>query len=315
MINNLIFSIGIAMPIFLVMFTGHILIRIGLINEDFVKASNKMIFNVALPIKIFYDMVNTSFQEAFDVRLVFFVVIGIITSMVLAWLVGIVILKEKSQLGAFTQGSFRGNYMYVGYSLLENMTGSIGAKAPIMLAFIMPLYNILGVLILALTKGRKISKESVKEIFFSIIKNPLIIAIFIGLFAGQVGLKLPLVISRTMGYFRELVTPLALLTIGATFSFQKSSKNLLPSVYASILKLIIIPIIALYIGMQMGFTNTDLLLIYVIFGVPTSTVSYIITVSLEGDGDLASNIIMTTTILSVLSMTLFVFIFKTIGLI
>lgn len=315
MLENFIFSVGIALPIFFVMCIGHVLKRKDIINENFTKVTNRMIFNVALPIKLFYDVLNTSFDRSFDAKLLTFVVVGVIVSALIAWIIGYILLKKRSQLGAFTQGAFRGNFLYVGLSLLENMTGTITPKAPIVIAFVMPLYNIISVLILTFSKGEKISKESLKEMFLNIIKNPFIIAIFLGLVLGQIGVTLPLFLARTMEYFRQLVTPLALITIGATFSFRKATTSLWPAIYASITKLVVLPFIAVITAYNFGFATEDILLLYVLFGVPTSTVSYVMAVSLDGDGDLAANIIMMTTLLSIVSMTLFVFTFKTIGMI
>lgn len=314
MLDNFIFSISIAMPIFLVMSIGYILRRKGIIDDGFVKTANTIVFNVVLPIKLFNDVLKTSIDEYFDIRFLVFIVSGTVLSVVFAWLIGPIFIKKKSQLGAFIHGSYRGNFLYIGLALMENITGSIGLKAPLVIAFIIPLYNILAVIILTFTNVSKPARVSIKDILMSIIKNPLIIAILLGIIASHIGLELSIVITRTMGYFKALATPLALITIGATFSIQKSSENLVPSLFASVLKLILIPLITVWLAIIIGFSNEDILLIYLLFGVPSATVSYIMTAAMNGDKDLSSNIIMMTTLLSVFSMTIFIFILKTIGI-
>jgi len=275
-----------------------------------------MIFYIALPIKIFDDLLKVSLKSFFDIEFILFIVLGVIANCILAWLIGLFLVK-KSQLGAFVQGSFRSNFLYVGFSLMENLTGSIGLKAPLLIAFVMPLNNILAVIVLACTntEGEQAIKIDLKDTFKSIIKNPLIIATIAGIIASQAGVKLPVMITTTMGYFGKLVIPLALLAIGAAFNFRKSSKNLLQTVYASSLKLVIVPIIAVYLAVIMGFNNEDILLIYALFGVPTATTSYLMAAAMNGDSDLAANIVMMTTVFSAISMTMFVFVFKTIGLV
>ena len=124
-----------------------------------------------------------------------------------------------------------------------------------------------------------------------------------------------MVVERTFSYFSVLVTPLALLTIGASFKFQKIRESFGISLIASILKLVILPLIAVYFAVQFGFQAEELLVIYIIFGVPTAAASYIMTIALKGDHDLASGIIMLTTLLSNVTMTLFIFGFKTLEMI
>ena len=143
----------------------------------------------------------------------------------------------------------------------------------------------------------------------------MIISIALGVIGSLINLPMPIAITRTMGYFNEIVTPLALITIGATFNIKKSTKNIKIALYASGLKLVLLPLIAVILAIFMGFEKEDIILIYILFGVPSAIVSYIMTTAMGGDSHLASNIIMMTTILSVFTMTMFVFVFKVIGFI
>ncbi|SHH67192.1 AEC family transporter [Clostridium grantii] len=315
MLENFIFSISIAMPIFFVMCIGYFLKRKEVINEEFIKTANFIIFNVALPIKLFNDVSKTSFGEYFDAKFIAFTMVGTITSVLIIWIIASLFIKDKTQVGAFIHGSFRGNFLYIGLTLMENITGSIGIKAPLIIAIIIPLYNILAIIILTYTDQSRSSKISFKDTILSIGKNPLIKAILLGIIFSLTGLELPMIATRTMSYFGSLVTPLALITIGASFNFMNISRNLKPAIIASIIKLFFMPVIVVFFTMAMNFSNEDVLLIYLLFGVPSATVSYIMTAAMNGDKDLAANIIMITTILSTISMTIFIFVFKTIGII
>lgn len=110
MLGNFIFSLNIVIPIFFVMFVGYILNKRNFINEAFIQVANKLIFYVALPIKIFNDVLNTELAEEIDGRFLLFIILGTLFSFILSILVGLISLKEKSKLGAFVQGAFRGNY-------------------------------------------------------------------------------------------------------------------------------------------------------------------------------------------------------------
>ncbi|MBE0450816.1 MAG: AEC family transporter [Clostridia bacterium] len=313
MIDNFLFSLSSALPIFFVMIIGYYLKRRTIITEEFVKAANLFVFNVALPVKIFSDVYRSSFDEYFDIGFVLFIIVGIVVSVIISWITGAFLVKDKSKLGAFIQGSFRGNFLYIGLSLMENVTGSIGLKAPLVIALIIPLYNILAIVVLSfLEVGRKSGVEF-KDIVKNIIGNPMIIAVALGMVVSQFDLHLPLIMTRTMSYFEVVATPLALIAIGASFKFGNMRGNLKTALLASSLKLIVLPSVAVIAAIALGFGNEDIFLIYILFGVPTATISYVVTVVMKGDHDLASNIIMVSTLLSNISMTLYVFIFKTLG--
>jgi predicted permease len=312
-IDNFLFSLSSALPIFFVMIIGYYLKRRAIITEEFVRAANMFVFNVALPVKLFSDVFNTSFEEYFDIGFVLFIIIGTIVSVMISWVTGALLIKDKNKLGAFIQGSFRGNFLYIGLSLMENVTGSIGLKAPLVIALIIPLYNILAIVVLSFLEVNRKSGVDLRSIVRNIIGNPMIIAVALGMVVSQLGLHLPLIMTRTMSYFEVVATPLALIAIGASFKFGNMRGNLKTALLASSLKLIVLPAVAVIAAIALGFGNEDVFLIYILFGVPTATISYVVTVVMKGDHDLASNIIMVSTLLSNVSMTLYVFIFKTLG--
>lgn len=315
MLDNFLFSVSSALPIFLVMLTGYILNRKDVIDVDFIRKSNFIVFYVALPIKLFNEVKNTSFVDSFDIKFLTFVTVGSVLSALFAWGVALLFIRDRSKIGAFVHSSFRGNFLYIGLSLMENITGDIGIKTPLVIAFVIPLYNIIAITVLSLTNTKQKEKVSVWEIIKGILKNPLIIAIFLGAIASGIQFELPLIMTRTMGYFEAVVTPLALITIGASFSFGRLAKDIRPALLASFLKLVLIPFLAISLAAFLGFTNEDLLIIYILFGVPSATVSYIMTAAMNGDKELASNIIMMTTLLANFSLTGFIFIFRTLGIV
>ncbi len=106
--------------------------------------------------------------------------------------------------------------------------------------------------------------------------------------------------ARTIEYFASIATPLALIVIGASFNFRHTIENLPPALIASTIKLIVLPLISVVSAVAIGYTGEDVLLIYVLTGVPTATVSFIMAASMDADQDLASNIIMISTLLSVI---------------
>lgn len=315
MIDNFLFSLNSALPIFFVLFAGFMLKRHGIIDDSFVKQANRLIFFIALPIKLFTDVGATSFAGGFDWGFVAFIILGTLISIPICALAASLVVKDRSKKGAFVQGAFRGNFLYVGYSLLENVTGAVGTRAPIAFAFIVPLYNILGIMVLAYYSDSADNKIDWKSIGKNIITNPLILSITAGVIFSLSGFTLPVLVQRSFNYFGVLVTPMALMLIGAAFRPEKIRANFKVALLASAFKLVILPLLAVFAAYQLGFDNEAILVIYVLFGVPTAAVSYIIARIMQADADLASGIIMLTTLLSNITMTLFIFAFKMLGFI
>jgi predicted permease len=315
MLENLIFSINTALPIFLVMLIGWGLKYKRIINDSFIQTANTLVFFVALPIKLFYDVSQSTLVEAFDIRLILFLAGAMTGGAAVAWIIGKKIVQDPAQLGAFVHGAFRGNFLYIGFSLMENITGSIGTKTPIAVAFMVPLFNILAVVILTAARTEDRRRGYVRKAATAIIRNPLILAIMAGALVSFLPLEIPLVMTRAMSHISSLTTPLALIAIGASFVLKESIRCLKPVLFASGIKLVLLPLVTVWLALLAGFSGEDIILVYILFGVPTSTASYIMTAAMQGDRELAANIIMITTALSVVTMTAFVFAFKTIGII
>ena len=315
MSENMLFSLATALPIFLVMCAGYLMKYKQLVDDQFIKQANFMVFYVALPIKIFYDASMTSVEEYFDIGFIIFVGIVTVGGAVFSWMVGNFFIRDPRQVGAFAQGAFRGNFLYIGFSLMENILGRIALKGPIAVAIIVPLYNILSVIILTYAGKNKDKRISLSNTLKDIAKNPLIVAITAGILVSLLPVEIPLVIARTMNYFASVATPLALIAIGASFNFGHVAENLIPALLASSIKLIVLPLIAVFSAVSIGYSGEDIILIYVLTGVPTATISFVMAAAMDADQDLASNIIMISTLLSVLTMTLFVFAFRSAGII
>ena len=314
-LDNFIFSLSVALPIFLIMLSGFILKKKNIIKQDFINASNFIVFYIALPVKLFNSVSQSSVADNFDLKFISFAIIGTTISVIIIYIYSKFVVKEESKVGAFIHGTFRGNFVYVGFSLLENVTGAVGPLASMVVAFVVPIYNVLAVLVLVLTNPDNKAKNQFKNSLKNIISNPFIISIALGIIASLIEFRFPPLLQNTANYFDVLATPLALLTIGATFKVDKLFVDIKPAVAATVFKLFINPTLTVLAAFAIGLGNKEIFLIYILFGVPTSISSAIITAAMGGDENLAASIVMMTTLGSVFSLTLFVFIFRAMGIV
>ena len=320
MLDNLLFSLNNVFPVFLVMLIGFFLRKIGMLNDDTVYRMDLIVFRIALPASLFTNITSTEIKEAFDPGFAVFVVLGIIVSFIVVWLFSNIFIKDGFIAASFVQGSFRGNFVLLGLPLIRAMFGnesSVSGKSSILAAFVIVLNNILSVIVLA--SGSKHQGEtgmkSVKKICMNIITNPLIIAITFAIIFSVLRLGLPIILSRTVDYLSSLASPMALLSIGASLTLTNTKKNFIYSAAATSIKLIFIPVAIILSAMPAGFRDTDLVILLMIFGVPTAVSAFPMATIMGGDPKLTANIIVQTSLFSIFTLTLGIFILKNLNLI
>ena len=312
--QNLVLIFGLVCPVFLIIALGYFLKRLGTINTNFIRLSTKIVFNVSLPALIFTEVSKVSLDEVFDIKMLVFVYSGIIVSFIIIWLISIPLLKNGKDRGAFIQGSFRSNFAIIGLALISNIFGSdkLG-KASLLLAFIVPLFNILSVIAL-MVPNRKEKQLNAAKTLLEIIKNPLIIAVMLAIPFSHYRWNLPGIVLTTADYLAALSLPLALIGIGGFMNFEDIKKASFTAILSSTIKLVLIPLSACFIAYELDFPASDMGIIFIFFGCPTAIVSFIMAEAMGSNGKLAGNIVLMTTLGSIITITTGLFILKQNGL-
>ena len=157
---DFIFSLNATLPIFLIMVLGWFLMRIGLFTKEFNKVADKYVFKVALPVLLFKDIATADIRSDFNLAFVLFCMITTTIMFLAIWGLSYIFIKDKTQVGAFTQASARGSAAVLGIAFINNIYGNSG-MAPLMIVSAVPLYNILSVIIL--TFSSDMGKEGEKN--------------------------------------------------------------------------------------------------------------------------------------------------------
>lgn len=309
--ENFIYSINSTMPIFLVMILGWWLKKIRFLSDEFVTVADKLVFKVALPVLVFQDIAEANLSEDFDWKFVLFCFLGTCVFFGLTWILAELFIRDKSLIGSFVQGSFRGSAAILGIAFAENIYGSSGL-VPMMIVASIPLFNIFSVVVLirSANAGETDKKVVVKKTLKGILTNPIIIGIFAGIPFALLKVQFPVILSKAMTSVANMSTPLALIAIGAGFSTGAALEKWKPTVVASVIKLVLIPGIFLPLAVTMGFRNEELVALLILTGAPTTVSSYIMAKNMGNDGVLASGIVVMTTLLSSVTLTFIIFVLK-----
>ena len=315
--ENFIYSINVTMPIFLVMVLGYFLKQIGMLDDNFVTVANRFNFKVTLPFMLFRDISTVDIKAVFDLKYVLFCAIVSTICFWTVWAGAKLFLKDKSMRGAFVQASFRGSAAVMGMAFIENIYGS-SAMGPLMIVGAVPLYHIYSVLVLTFEADEEDGRQGagkIKQAGINILKNPIIIGIFLGLVVSLLGVHFPTIVDRTVDNVARMATPLALVTMGAGFEGRKALVKIKPTLAASFIKLVAQTAVFLPIAAAMGFTGEKIIGILIMLAAPTTPSCYIMAKNMKNDGVLTASIVVTTTLLASFTLTGWIYLLKCTGLI
>ena len=101
--------------------------------------------------------------------------------------------------------------------------------------------------------------------------------------------------------------------LGATFRGREALSKLGPTIAAAFLKLVAIPAAIFPVAISMGFRGSELVAIMIMLASPTTVTCYIMAKNMGGDETLSASVVMTATLLSSVTLTLWVFLIRTLG--
>jgi predicted permease len=260
-------------------------------------------------------MMDCDIKHTFDGKYVLYCAITTITCIVVIWVSAKLICKDKTIVGEFVQGSYRGSAAILGIALLQNINGN-SDMAPLMMLGSVPLYNIFAVIVLTFenpTTSSESIRKNIKKAILSICKNPIILSILGGMILSYFDITFPKIIYKTIDSVGSMTTPMALIVIGAGFEGGKAIKKLKPTVIASVIKLIIQPMIFLPLAVILGFEPEKIVAALIMLGAPTTATSYTMAKNMGHEGVLSSSIVVLTTLASAFTITMWIFILKTVN--
>lgn len=314
--NDFLFSVSATLPVFAVMVLGWLLRQTGFLTEGFCQTGNKLVFRLCLPVMLLRQMATMRLSDLVDGGFLLYAFTGTLLTVLLFWLLARILLRDKTLVGAFAQGSFRGNTALLGTVLLESICGS-RAYAPLIILAAVPLYNVLSVVILSLEAGGggKLDRKRLTDALKGVARNPILWGILLGLPFALFSLPMPASVDKALSMLGNLASPLSLLVIGGAFRWQAALQKKGPTLGASFLKLILLPALLLPPAALLGMRDDALVALLVLSGTPSAVSSYIMAENMGNDGVLANGIVAVTTLLSALSITLWIFLLRTLNLI
>ncbi len=312
-LESLIVATNAVVPFLVYLFLGMISRRCGVVREDFLRELNGVAFKVFFPFIMFNNLYDVDFGALKGAGYVGFSILAVIVIIILAFLFVPLFEKENPRRGVIIQAIFRSNSVLYAIPLAQSVLGQEGAAmASIVVAFVVPLYNIVAVIILEYYSGRSVAVASLIK---NILKNPLIIGAICGAVFNFLPVTMPECLASPISALCGMATPLALFVLGGTLKYSDIRKNRRPLAVGVMLKLIFVPAVVVIAARLMNFGTSELFVIFCIFATPVAASSYPMAQSLGGDADLAGEYVMISTVFSILTIFIWILVLKSLNLV
>ena len=303
------------MPFLIYISFGYGVVKSGLADEAFMNKLNKVVFRAFFPLLMFNNMYQLKRDFSLNLTLVATAVLSVLFLQALLLLVVPRLVKENPRRGVIIQAIYRSNFVLFGIPLAANLFGDDGsALASMMVAIVIPVYNVTAVIILEMFRGDG-GKTNPLVLVRNVCTNPLILGAAVGLVFFALRIKLPSSVEGPVSQFAGMTTPLALFVLGGTLHFSAIRGNLKYIVPSMTLKLALLPLLITALATVLGFSNVERFVIFEMYATPVATASYSMAQNMGGDGELAGQFVVLSTAASVVTIFLWVYLFTSIGFI
>lgn len=329
-------AVNAVVPIVLLMALGYILRVTGFFTEDFVNTGMKLVFNCLLPASLF----ETAYQIESFTAIPWDIVIFSLSMLVVLYLLGRCfvpwITKDPTKRGPLLQAIFRSNSAIIGIPLAQVLGGGMAISvATIVVAFSLPMLNILAVLALTVYMGENGKKADPKDILIKIATNPLIIGTMLGLACLGVRTWEVSRFGRAVFTLKEgtpflyaavskagsVASPFALIMLGGQFQFSAAG-DLKKEIAAGVLwRCLLAPGLVLFLAWLLDAATPFLHCgteeypsLMVLFGTPVAVSSAVMAGQMGGHKQLATQLVVWSSVVSIFGMFLMVCVLMGTGL-
>ena len=310
--ENFMLSVNAVAPMFLLLAAGFLSQKAGILSREDIPRFNRVAFRLFLPCLLFYNIYCSDLRASVNPKLMLFAVCGVLLVFGAAVLIVTFLVPREDWKGVIAQGIFRSNFVIMGIPIAQALVGpdQLGSVT-ILIAVVVPLFNFLSVYVLERFRGGKVQ---IGAVLLQVIRNPLIVSSLLGIAFQLLKIRLPGLLEGTVSTLGEIASPLQLFLLGAFFRFDSLGRYLKPLAAVTTIKLFVTPAIFLGTATLLGIRGGDFVGLIGIFASPTAVNSFTMVQQMKcGDTELAGDIVVMTSAVSIFSFFLWILVFKSLG--
>lgn len=312
LLNSFLLSLNAIASIFVMMAIGYGAKRLLKIDKESIGRFNSLVFHTLLPLMLFSNIYHSDIRGGVSFRCLGLALTVLAVLFLFTWFFVKRAEPDNRQRGVMIQASFRSNFLLLGMPLIQELCpGADLATVSVMLAIVVPCFNVLAVVTLETFSRKQIN---IGQILLGIAKNPLIIASVAGILGNLSGLRLPACLDNPVSQLGSAASPVALLLLGAQFEFQDVRLHRRNLAICTVFRLVVYPGAALTLAALAGLRGPEFAVLISMFATPAAVSSFSMAAQMGGNPELAASAVTVTTLLSAATMFLWIFLFKSLGM-
>lgn len=293
------------LSLFIIILVGVYANKKGIITNNLNKGLTDILIKIALPF-----MIISSFMFTYDdtiksnVLKTFYYSLGAYTAMGAISFFMLLPIKNDKRIVLHFANIFV-NTGYVGFPVLNSIFGAEG----IIYGSIFNLFFVIFVWTygIILYKGN-LEKNYLKSEVVSLLFNPSIIAVIIGIFIMVLDIKIEGALLHSIKNIGSITGPLSMLIIGVILSNVKIKQHLKDwTIYYGIaIKLLVIPAIIYFLSLMTGDSSKAVYSVIIMTAMPASAMTSILAESYNKEKEFAAIIVSATTLISLITVPLLI---------
>lgn len=310
--ESFIAALTVVCPMMILMLIGWLCRTKGVITRPAMKEYDRLIFRIFMPLLLFKNIYEINFSGGVAVKEMVFTAVCLLILFALCLDCPRYLTKDPRKYSVIGQAIVRGNYVIFGVVVSEALYGEGNIGMVIMMSIIVvPMVNVFSAILLE--AGRS-GKSSPAKLFLAVLKNPMIIGAICAFIVKGFGIKIPAVLWSVIRSIANSTTTISFISLGVGLDMADAIADRRLLAWGVILRMIILPGVVLPLAVISGFRGQSLCAMMVTFAAPSAVASYPMAVAMGADGQLAGQLVCTTTIISVITIFLWTFAFKSLGL-
>ena len=310
--ENLITAFSCVVPTFLYMLVGYVANNRKIVPHETFANISRFAFAYLLPWTLFNNIYPADLSSAFSAPLVGYLVTAVVTVYVIGSFILFRTEKNPRRRGLYIQNLYRSNIAIIGVTLAQPLMDEGGlACISIIITFLVPVYNAFAIIALELCRG---SAVDAKHILVNVSKNPLIRGALGGILCVLLGIHLPSSVETAIAGLAKSGSVMTLISLGATLQFSSLRKNAALLTRLTLVRLVGVPALLMGIALALGFRGTELAIILICTASPLASSTYPMALVYDSDYDLTGQLVVTTSLFCCLTLFLWIFLFKQLGL-
>ncbi|MCQ2563978.1 MAG: AEC family transporter [Mogibacterium sp.] len=312
MLQNFIICVNAVIPSAIYLLIGILLKTAGVVSDEDVKKFTRVVFVTLYPFIMFDNLYGKNIGENFDLLLVIYSVVFTCLQIAITWFAVSRLVKEDRNKGTMIQSAFRSNIILMGLPVGINLFGKGNVtQVALVILFVVPIYNVMSVVVLERFRGGKADLGRTAK---NVLKNPIILGAIAAGIVMLIGIKLPVPIEQTVSTLSDCTAPIAMILLGAALNLKGFSSDRKKIAFCVASKIMIWPAIGIAGAVWLGMRDVALIAVLLMLATPTALASYAMAESMGGNGRLAGETVVISTIGACFTMPVWLFILKTAGM-